>query len=304
MKRARALILALLLFSVFFTSATACADSGRDPFMTFLESTPVESLLSAGEQAALLQTYASEFSFLQQKHGDAIAAIDEGVVDLIKAEAVSFAGDSAYAFGSLLDAISALRFENAVAAFNAGELPSAQAQATPKRVNPDKTEIRNAVRTTVVAFGPLKAEHDRDVAAGVTQTFTDEFDVGVESDELVQGFKITASLSTSVSFSISGPADFTEVRSGVYATHRAGYGVLFGRIERYTYDLYNSYTGELISHHEYISIRDEEAAYHTFLASYGNPTYLKHARYDRSYSFKSRSACISGVCSNPGTYIN
>lgn len=304
MKRARALILALLLFSVFFTSATACTDSGRDPFMTFLESTPVESLLSAGEQAALLQIYASEFSFLQQKHGDAIAAIDEGVVDLIKAEAVSFAGDSAYAFGSLLDAISALRFENAVAAFNAGELPSAQAQATPKRVNPGKTEIRNAVRTTVVAFGPLKAEHDRDVATGVTTTSTGTFNFGVESGELLKGFKITAALNVSTSRSIKGPEDFTEVRSGVYATHRAGYGVLFGRIERYTYDLYNSYTGELISHHEYISIRDEETAYYTFLASYGNPTYLKHVRYDRSYSFKTRSACISGVCSNPGTYIN
>lgn len=111
------------------------------------------------------------------------------------------------------------------------------------RAHPDQLEVRNAVRTTVVPYGALKAKHDIDVAVGLTETQTDTANVGVEVNEMLKGYKISSSVSVSVSRSINGPADNTQVRAGVYATHRAGYAVLFGRIERYTYDLYYTYTG-------------------------------------------------------------
>ena len=307
MKKAFSLFLAVFLLSVVMTSALAsgCAEIRTDPFMRYLESVSIETLLSAEEQAELLQTYGKEFAYLQQKYGEPIQTVSESVIGRIKAGAVSFAGSDAYAFDALLEQISALRFQKAVAAFNSGSNDaSAQSRVNPMRAHPDQLEVRNAVRTTVVPYGALKAKHDIDVAVGLTETQTDTANVGVEVNEMLKGYKISSSVSESVSRSIAGPADNTQVRAGVYATHRAGYAVLFGRIERYTYDLYYTYTGELHSHNEIISVRDQDAIYYTFLVSYGAPTYLRHTRYTTSYSFSSRQACLNAVCSNPNTYIN
>ncbi len=307
MKKAFSLFLVVFLLSVVTTSALAsgCAEIRTDPFMRYLESVSIETLLSAEEQAELLQTYENEFAYLQQKYGEPIQTVSESVIGRIKAGAVSFAGSDAYAFDALLEQISALRFQKAVAAFNSGSSDaSAQSRVNPMRAHPDQLEVRNAVRTTVVPYGALKAKHDIDVAVGLTETQTDTANVGVEVNEMLKGYKISSSVSVSVSRSINGPADNTQVRAGVYATHRAGYAVLFGRIERYTYDLYYTYTGELHSHNEIISVRDQDAIYYTFLVSYGAPTYLRHTRYTTSYSFSSRQACLNAVCSNPNTYIN
>ena len=307
MKKAFSLFIVVFLLSVVMTSALAsdCAEISTDPFMRYLESVSIETLLSAEEQAELLQTYENEFAYLQQKYGEPIQTVSESVIGRIKAGAVSFAGSDAYAFDALLEQISALRFHKAVAAFNSGSSDaSAQSRVNPMRAHPDQLEVRNAVRTTVVPYGALKAKHDIDVAVGLTETQTDTANVGVEVNEMLKGYKISSSVSVSVSRSINGPADNTQVRAGVYATHRAGYAVLFGRIERYTYDLYYTYTGELHSHNEIISVRDQDAIYYTFLVSCGAPTYLRQTRYTTSYSFSSRQACLNAVCSNPNTYIN
>ena len=305
-QRGHSLLLVVLLLGMVAVSALAssCAGADEDPFMHFLESTPVEALLSAEEQAELLQTYENEFAYLQQQYGEPIRTVSESVIGRIKAGAVSFAGSDAYAFDALLEQIGALRFQKAVAAFNSGSSDaSAQSRENPMRAHPDQLEVRNAVRTTVVPYGALKAKHDIDVAVGLTETQTDTANVGVEVNEMLKGYKISSSVSVSVSRSINGPADNTQVRAGVYATHRAGYTVLFGRIERYTYDLYYSSTGKLHSHNECYAVCDESAEYYAFLASYGTPTYLCHAENDHCFTFASRRSCIDSICESPENYI-
>lgn len=302
MKKAVGFSLFLLLLSTVFLLVLASGNT--DPFLHFLNVTPIESLLSATDQAKLLETYADEFAFLNQKHGNTIRSIDESAIKLIQAEASAVAIEgNGLAFAALLEEIGALRFARAVTMFNSNGA-SVGGGASPLRVRPDQLEVRNAVRTTVVPYGALKAQHDIDDPVGVTYAQSVTADIDVEAGEILKGYKITAFVSASVSGSISGPADFTEVKSGVYATHRAGYSVLFGRIERYTYDLYYTYTGELHSHNEIISIRDQNAEYYTFLVSYGGPTYLKHARYTTCYTFSSKQACITSVSQHPETYIN
>lgn len=74
MKKAFSLFLVVFLLSVVMTSALAsdCAGIRTDPFMRYLESVSIETLLSAEEQAELLQTYGKEFAYLQQKYGEPI----------------------------------------------------------------------------------------------------------------------------------------------------------------------------------------------------------------------------------------
>ena len=297
-QRGHSLLLVVLLLGMVAVSALAssCAGADEDPFMHFLESTPVEALLSAEEQAELLQTYENEFAYLQQQYGEPIQIVSESVIGRIKVGAVSFAGSDAYAFDALLEQISALRFENAVVAFNSGDAETIHAHA-------GQLEVRNAVRMMVVPYGALKAKHDIDVTSGGTQIQPAEVEVGIEAGEMLGNYKISTPVNASTSRSIMGPADFTEVKPGVYATHRAGYAVLFGRIERYTYDLYYSSTGKLHSHNECYAVCDESAEYYAFLASCGTPTYLCHAENDHCFTFASRRSCIDSICESPENYI-
>ena len=297
-QRGHSLLLVVLLLGMVAVSALAsgCAGADEDPFMHFLESTPVEALLSAEEQAELLQTYENEFAYLQQQYGEPIRTVSESVIGRIKAGAVSFAGSDAYAFDALLEQIGALRFENAVVAFNSGDAGTIHAHA-------GQLEVRNAVRMTVVPYGALKAKHDIDITSGGTQIQPAEVEVGIEAGEMLGNYKISTPVNASASRSIMGPADFTEVKPGVYATHRAGYAVLFGRIERYTYDLYYSSTGKLHSHNECYAVCDESAEYYAFLASYDTPTYLCHAENDHCFTFASRRSCIDSICESPENYI-
>lgn len=297
-QRGHSLLLVVLLLGMVAVSALAssCAGADEDPFMHFLESTPVEALLSAEEQAELLQTYENEFAYLQQQYGEPIRTVSESVIGRIKAGAVSFAGSDAYAFDALLEQISALRFESAVDAFNSGDAGTIHAHA-------GQLEVRNAVRMMVVPDGALKAKHDIDITSGGTQIQPAEVEVGIEAGEMLGNYKISTPVNASTSRSIMGPADFTEVKPGVYATHRAGYAVLFGRIERYTYDLYYSSTGKLHSHNECYAVCDESAEYCAFLASYGVPTYLCHAESDHCFTFASRRSCIDSICESPENYI-
>ena len=297
-QRGHSLLLVVLLLGMVAVSALAsgCAGADEDPFMHFLESTPVETLLSAEEQAELLQTYENEFAYLQQQYGEPIKTVSESVIGRIKAGAVSFAGSDAYAFDALLEQIGALRFEKVVVAFNSGDAETIHAHA-------GQLEVRNAVRMMVVPYGALKAKHDIDVTSGGTQIQPAEVEVGIGAGEMLGNYKISTPVNASTSRSIMGPADFTEVKTGVYATHRAGYAVLFGRIERYTYDLYYSSTGKLHSHNECYAVCDESAEYYAFLASYGTPTYLCHAENDHCFTFASRRSCIDSICESPENYI-
>ena len=297
-QRGHSLLLVVLLLGMVAVSALAssCAGADEDPFMHFLESTPVETLLSAEEQAELLQTYENEFAYLQQQYGEPIRTVSESVIGRIKAGAVSFAGSDAYAFDALLEQIGALRFEKAVVAFNSGDAETIHAHA-------GQLEVRNAVRMTVVPYGALKAKHDIDITSGGMQIQPAEVEIGIEAGEMLGNYKISTPVNASTSRSIMGPADFTEVKPGVYATHRAGYAVLFGRIERYTYDLYYSSTGKLHSHNECYAVCDESAEYCAFLASYGVPTYLCHAESDHCFTFASRRSCIDSICESPENYI-
>lgn len=299
------LALVLLLFGTTFSSVLAlgCTASSANPFLRFLESAPIESLLSTQEQEALLQAYADEFEFLNQKHGNAIQAVNENAINLIKAEAVSFSGSDVFEFDALLEQISALRFEKAVAAFNAGDA-SAQTQSSPLRVHPDQLEVRNAVRTTVVPYGALTAKYISEAPTGTTLTTSGSLSLSVEKGSILKSYKLTTGVEVSVEYSLTGPSSTDQVKPGMYATHRVAFGVLYGRIERYTYDLYYSYTGELHSHNEIISVRDEDGYYCTFLASYGAPTYLRHAKNNNYFTFTSRSSCVDSVCKNSGTYID
>ena len=99
MKKTASLFLALVfLLGAAFSSALAsgCTAADKDPFLRFLESAPIESLLNTQEQEALLQAYTDEFEFLNQKHGNAIQAVNENAINLIKAEAVSFSGSDVF----------------------------------------------------------------------------------------------------------------------------------------------------------------------------------------------------------------
>ena len=64
--------------------ASGCAEIRTDPFMRYLESVSIETLLSAEEQAELLQTYENEFAYLQQKYGEPIQTVSESVIGRIK----------------------------------------------------------------------------------------------------------------------------------------------------------------------------------------------------------------------------
>ena len=136
--------------------------------------------------------------------------------------------------------------------------------------------ITNETYTTVVSYKALKGVHFLDVPTGSTITRTYSGSISISAGELIQGVTITAGLSESVAYSVSGPADGTTLSNGKPATHRTAIGVLYGSVSRYEYDVILTDTGTVRHMTEYVITPNTKSAVpYTMLVNIGMPTYIQ-----------------------------
>ena len=95
--------------------------------------------------------------------------------------------------------------------------------------------------------------------------------------------------------------------SGVaYATHAAGYVVLSGILQKVSYDVVETSTGNVISHVVQIVINEETKTItdYTLFVALGNLTYADHVRYNTTLSFANQSAFERNARNSPDVFVN
>lgn len=94
---------------------------------------------------------------------------------------------------------------------------------------------------TVVPYGVVKGNYSGKLAAGVTDSSTFNFSIGISGS--IKGVTIDASATWSTSTSYSGPTGTEVVASGYYATQRVFSALASASVVRYTYRVTDQYTG-------------------------------------------------------------
>lgn len=257
-------VVTILLLSLLCTQACALDPSAGErsagaAFERYYQTTSTEALLTAAQWDDIRSLYADEVNYAYDLFGFMPDELTADAVKYLHLAAAQCGENTDYRFPELLEYMADTAFSNALEQY--------QQSPASMRINPDKTEMRNTTRTTVQSFSRLKAKYVDSCAAGMT--VTREASVSIDSGSIIRDFPITGAYSVRTSVSISGPESSDTV--GIYpATNRMVFIVFWGSIEKFSYDLYNSSTGEFIRHVDSYMIRDKTAYAETVLASVRN----------------------------------
>ena len=298
-KRVLSLLLALamcLSLSVPAWALETSATSIGDDFLEFYANTSIDYLISESDWAVIKKDFSDELNYVSATQGlrTNTSNISKAIMSAINKAFMENADNPDYNFSALTETIADMAFENALEQFNNSRT----------RAHPGQTEMRNIVRTTVVSYDALKGVYIDVIECGDSITYT-----GTKSFTLSVGTKIkTVTISIGESFSCSyamnaHPLGTLVGNSGYEATHTAYFGILFGRVERYSYDLYDSYTGDFIESYVNYLVRDGDFDDYKFAVSQGSPTYMKHANSSSFTKFDTINEYRTKVASEPYKYF-
>lgn len=163
-------------------------------------------------------------------------------------------------------------------------------------------EVRNRTVETLVSFRALKATEGEYV--GIGSSVEKSIEVDYETGDTILGYKIgSVSASYTVSYTLTGPDDTDRV-GDYYATHAYAFGVLYGGIQKVSYDLYYAASGEFFSHQKLTTINSPDALDTTFFFSItGTKTYIRHSSSDEVSCFDNHKKAIQAICEKPASYI-
>ena len=297
MKRSICLFIALcIVFVTTCTMVTCSANNSADPFWDYFNSQSAISFLSENDVLVLRTKYPVEFTYITVGNTSPITTITEDLYQQISLAAIELPD---LQFPALMDDIFAMAFDNAAEIFNREQ--RAQTSSGLLRGRPDQVEIRNREVETLVSYSALKAEMDMEATTGTSTTR--EVEVGYETGDTFFGYSIgSVSVSYSTSYTLYGPENGDMVGTR-YATHRVGFGVLYGSIQHVSYDLYSG-SGQFITHQEMIAIGTPRTLAHTFLFSItGTTCYFRHATTDEVEDFDTYPDAVDAICDTPANYI-
>lgn len=297
MKRYISLCTALfMLIGIICISSTCHANNRTDPFQEYFSNRPLTDFLTEDDAAALASAYPAEFTVLSAQMHTAVSLITEDIHVQLKKLAIQHPSSN---FPALLDELFVRAFDNAANAFN--EEQAAQTSTGLFRARPDQMEVRNRTVETLVSFRALKATEGEHV--GIGSSIEKSIEVGYETGDTILGYKIgSVSASYTVSYTLTGP-DYTDRVGDYYATHAYAFGVLYGSIQKVSYDLYYA-SGEFFSHQELTTINSPDALDTTFFFSItGTKTYIRHSSSDEVSCFDNHKKAIQAICEKPASYI-
>lgn len=298
MKRYISLCTALLmLIGIICISSTCHANNRTDPFQEYFSSRPLTDFLTEDDTAALASAYPAEFTVLSAQTHTPVSLITEDIHVQLKKLAIQHPSSN---FPALLDELFVRAFDNAANAFN--EEQAAQTSTGLFRARPDQMEVRNRTVETLVSFRALKATEGEHVGLGTS--ITKSIEVGYETGDTILGYKIgSASASYTVAYTLNGPSSNDRI-GNYYATHAYAFGVLYGSIQKVSYDLYYAASGEFFTHQELTTISSPDALDTTFLFSItGTKTYIRHSSSDKVSAFDNHIKAVNAICEKPASYI-
>ena len=286
-----------LLIAVVLSLKTCSASDNEDPFWAYFSSRPLTSFLTAEDLNGLRVIYPEELMYIEETMDAAVVQITEEVYTQLKRAAVT---EHTLQFSDLLNTLHNAALDRAVEQFNGEQATLAERGFL--RGRPDQMEVRNRTTETLTPYQALKAEQGDAVAAGgsVTETIS----VGYEMGDTIFGYEIgTASVSYEVSYTLNGPSSYDRV--GDYAaTHRIAFAVLYGMIQKVSYDLCYADTGEVFAHYEYNTIFSPEPLDQNLLfhISSGRYAFLKLTD-DEAATFSTYTGAINAICNTPYLYM-
>lgn len=298
---------AILAFSCSNTVHAANTTSLNDPFKDFLCAESVDGILSDEHIEMLSEEYPSQIAYIEEKY-ELEAAPTTEFFDAIKTEAYSHCSNQN--FSEILKSISQICFEESIRKFNTGEYNYQQSNS---RGRPDALEVRNASRTYIdegALYGQLLEEVAGNTSVSHTKTVTISagreisIEFADEAGTLGDSLTVSTSVSDSVTYTAMGPSSNQHIaNTNIKATTALVYGIMYGQLEIYTYDLYYKDSGELYMHNEIVTVNNEWTTFTTFYASLGMPSYLEHPRYDDIYwQFANAPTLKSEISYRPWLY--
>lgn len=205
----------------------------------------------------IFEKYPSEISFVEEKYDITINRLDKSTNDLLKKEAAENYTNEAFDFSGLMTELALEKARNSTG------------------ISPMQIHV-NEDWDVYAEYGPVVGEVLEEVAAGITQTYTDDFTISIRAGDEALGVEFSSGCSSSSSYTVQGPEDGTKMANGMKASHRIAVGILLGTVMKYEYDMYDPWTGAGGHYIEYY-VEDAAAKDYTLLVLIANPTYVEKA---------------------------
>lgn len=238
------------------------------------------------EANAIIAEFSQEISYVEDKYGISITDLNPETFELIKHEAILNLENEDYEFAALVDAVAIANAEEHL--------------RTVEAASGDTAQGAGATVTVYRSFGALRGEHIVNVATGTAQAASGTVTVGLSVGEELFGVTIDAAVSASASYECSGPADYTALFNGMYATHRTAFGVLYGTIVKHEYDSAIDGTHRVLY---YVSPDTKDAQSHTTLTIIGVPTYANTVRGNTVMYFPDQLSLYAMIEELPGRLL-
>lgn len=262
-----------------------------------LEYSACDELMSDAESEQILNRFSDEIKYISSRADCEIQTIDHAALEKIKSVITAERLEYEPAYSELLTEIAnaAMRQKMLVAENEISLLSGIDTGF----------EIRNHKTKDLTSNMPLRAELSEYLPINVSSSET--VTVNIAAGTVLEGFSLTVGTSGSKTKTFTGPSANQWLHSGVaYATHAAGYVVLSGILQKVSYDVVETSTGNVISHVVQIVINEETKTItdYTLFVALGNLTYADHVRYNTTLSFANQSAFERNARNSPDVFVN
>ena len=260
-----------------------------------LEYSACDELMSDAESEQILNRFSDEIKYISSRADCEIQTIDHAALEKIKSVITAERLESAYSELLTEIANAAMRQKMLVAENEISLLSGIDTGF----------EIRNHKTKDLTSNMPLRAELSEYLPVNVSSSET--VTVNIAAGTVLEGFSLTVGTSGSKTKTFTGPSANQWLHSGVaYATHAAGYVVLSGILQKVSYDVVETSTGNVISHVVQIVINEETKTItdYTLFVALGNLTYADHVRYNTTLSFANQSAFERNARNSPDVFVN
>ena len=296
-KQFAVLFLACSMVTTLCTSA--CTTVSAEPIDTFIDECnqalllPSENgpIMRKEDHAAILSDFAFELRFIADVSDTAITEITPSTLDIIKSVSSAHYNDPQYRFSDLLSAISIAVLEK-----NFEDLTSSQSS----RARASQFEVTNLEVDSISPLAPLIGKIHK--YAPVNATIEDSVTVGIEAGGTVGGVTITVGCSESTSYSITGPSANQTLHNGIKASHAAAFAVLFGQIQRVSYNVLDRASGDTVQATT-VQIVNAYAMPYTLFVAAAIPTYADHVFESTTLSFATQPAFERNAQNSPAIFL-
>ncbi len=249
--------------------------------------------ISTKEGQKILSDFSAEVSYTEETLGLSITELNGETFEMLKKMAIQNLNNTNYDFSGLIDAVVLSCEQNRL-------------QAQQARTSENGPVSRITTTKVVRSFGVISGEWCDDVPVGTAHAIIKTVNVGVSTGTTLptkdgqSSVTLTAGFSKSVSCTISGPADGTKLYGGRIATHRTGFGVLFGTIIE---ERYESPSSGITVTTVKVSKDSATTTDYTVLSAIGIPTYANNTTGTAVKKFSNQLDFQAEIKSHPEAFL-